>query len=184
MIEPLAIAGLFTLTPSVHRDGRGVFSETYRASMLAEAGADRPFVQENLVRTTRAGVLRGLHFQREPQAQDKLIQVVAGRIYDVAVDLRPGSPTLGRWEGVTLSAEEPRLIFVPRGFAHGYLTLTDDCAVLYKASAYYPPDCEGGVRWNDPALAIDWPQIEAGISTNERDAAWPPFDEVIGALAG
>lgn len=181
MIEPLAIPGLFLMTPKLHRDGRGAFAETFRASTLAEAGADRPFVQENLVRTAGAGVLRGLHFQREPHAQDKLIQVLAGCIHDVVVDIRPGSPTLGRWVGVTLDAETPQLIFIPRGFAHGYVTLSDDCAVLYKTTEYYAPQSEGGVCWNDPALAIDWPAV--AVSTNPRDAAWPPFDEVMAALA-
>jgi dTDP-4-dehydrorhamnose 3,5-epimerase len=183
-IERLAIPEVFLLVSTVHGDARGSFSETFRAEAMAAAGATRPFVQENLAKTANAGQLRGLHFQRDPHAQEKLVGVLSGEIFDVAVDIRPGSPTLGRWVGAKLTADDPRQIFVPRGFAHGYLTLTDDCAVLYKASAYYAPDCEGGVRWNDPALAIDWPQIEAGISTNERDAAWPPFDEVIGALAG
>ncbi|HEY1750422.1 MAG TPA: dTDP-4-dehydrorhamnose 3,5-epimerase [Caulobacteraceae bacterium] len=181
MIEPLAIPGLWLLTPKVHRDGRGAFAETFRASTLADAGVDRPFVQENLVRTTGAGVLRGLHFQRQPHAQDKLIQVLSGRIFDVAVDMRPGSPTLGRSVGVTLAAETPQLIFIPRGFAHGYLTLTGDCAVLYKATGYYAPQSEGGLRWNDPALAIAWPDVP--VSTNERDAGWPGFEEAISALA-
>jgi dTDP-4-dehydrorhamnose 3,5-epimerase len=181
MIEPLAIPGLFLLTPKVHRDGRGAFAETFRASTLADAGLDRPFVQENLVRTTGAGLLRGLHFQREPQAQDKLIQVLSGRIFDVAVDIRPGSPTRGRWAGVTLDAEAPQLIFIPRGFAHGYLALSDDCAVLYKTTDYYAPQSEGGLRWDDPALAIEWPAAQ--VSTNPRDAVWPPFEEVMAALA-
>jgi dTDP-4-dehydrorhamnose 3,5-epimerase len=182
MIEPLSLPGVFSLTSAVHRDARGAFSETFRASELAEAGCDRPFVQENLVRTTRAGVLRGLHFQREPHAQDKLVQVLAGSIFDVAVDIRPGSRTLGRWVGLTLSADQPRQIFAPRGFAHGYLTLSDECAVLYKTTAYYAPDAEAGLRWDDPALAIDWPAPRAAISANERDNAWPPFAEAIEQL--
>lgn len=182
-IERLAIPDVFTVVSQLHRDSRGAFAETYRASALAEAGFARPFVQENLVRTTAAGQLRGLHFQRAPHAQDKLIQVVAGRIFDVAVDIRPGSPTLGRWVGATLGADEPRLLFVPRGFAHGYLTLTDDCAVAYKVSDYYAPESEGGLAWNDPALAIDWPLPASAITTNPRDAAWPPFADVLAALA-
>lgn len=166
----------------VHRDGRGAFSETYRASVLAEAGAGGGFVQENLARTTAAGVLRGLHFQREPDGQDKLVQVLAGSIFDVAVDIRPGSLTLGRWVAATLSADAPRQLFVPRGFAHGYLTLTADCAVLYKTGAYYAPQAEAGVRWDDPALAIAWPAPASEISVNPRDAGWPPFAQVMASL--
>jgi dTDP-4-dehydrorhamnose 3,5-epimerase len=182
-IERLDIPEVFALVGQSHGDRRGSFTETWRASALAEAGFDRAFVQENLARTARAGQLRGLHFQRSPHAQDKLIQVVAGRIFDVAVDIRPGSPTLGKWVGATLDADEPRLLLAPRGFAHAYLTLTDDCAVLYKVSDYYAPQAEGGIRWNDPALAIDWPLPASQITTNERDARWPPFADVMASLA-
>ncbi len=181
-IERLAIPEVFAVVSRAHGDSRGSFAETWRASILAEAGFERPFVQENLARSARAGQLRGLHFQRAPYAQDKLIQVVAGRIFDVAVDIRPGSLTCGRWVGAMLSADEPRLLFVPRGFAHGYLTLCDDCAVSYKVSAYYAPEAEGGLAWHDPALAIDWPLPTGAISTNDRDAHWPPFAEVIASL--
>lgn len=182
-VERLAIPEVFAVVSQAHGDARGAFTETWRASVLAEAGLQRPLVQENLVRTGRAGQLRGLHFQRAPHAQDKLIQVVAGRIFDVAVDIRPGSPTLGRWAGATLGADEPRLLVVPRGFAHGYLTLTDDCAVLYKVTDYYAPRAEGGLAWNDPALAIDWPLAASEITTNERDMRWPPFAQAMAALA-
>jgi dTDP-4-dehydrorhamnose 3,5-epimerase len=182
-IERLAIPEVFALISRSHGDARGSFTETWRASMLAEAGLDRPFVQENLARTARAGQLRGLHFQRAPHAQDKLIQVVAGRIFDVAVDIRGGSPTFGQWVGATLSADEPRLLLVPRGFAHGYLTLSDNCALVYKVSAYYAPEAEAGLAWNDPALAIDWPMPASQISTNERDARWPSFADAIKTLA-
>lgn len=184
MIRPLALPEVFVVEGVVHRDARGAFSETYRASILGDAGFDRPFVQENLARTAHAGMLRGLHFQREPFAQDKFLQVVSGAIFDVAVDVRPRSPTLGRWVGLTLSADEPRQLFVPQGFAHGYLTLSDDCAVLYKTSAYYAPDTERGLRWDDPALAIDWPLPASEIRTNDRDARWPPFAEVIAEIEG
>ena len=183
MIERLAIPDVFLVAGVQHRDARGSFSETYRAEALAEAGCDRPFVQENLARTGPKGMLRGLHFQREPFAQEKLIQVVAGAMFDVAVDIRPGSPTLGRWVGATLRAEIPTQIFVPCGFAHGYLTLTEDCAVLYKTGAYYRPDAEGGLAWNDPALAIDWPLPASQISVNARDASWPPFADVMRGLS-
>jgi dTDP-4-dehydrorhamnose 3,5-epimerase len=139
-------------------------------------------VQENLARTSKAGQLRGLHFQRQPHAQEKLIQVVAGAIFDVAVDIRPNSPTLGRWVGVRLAADEPRQVFVPGGFAHGYLTLTDGCAVLYKTGTYYAPEAESGLRWDDPEIGIDWPWPVDSIATNARDSGWAPFASVIASL--
>jgi len=182
MIEPQGLEGVCVLTAAVHRDERGAFSETYRASELAEAGCERPFVQENLVRTTRAGVLRGLHFQRPPHAQDKLIQVLSGTIFDVVVDIRPGSPTLGEWVGLTLSVHQPRQLFVSRGFAHGYLTLSEECVVLYKTTAYYAPEAEAGLRWDDPELGIDWPAPRGAISANQRDKGWPAYAEVIASL--
>jgi dTDP-4-dehydrorhamnose 3,5-epimerase len=182
-IERLAIPDVFTVVSQTFGDARGSFTETWRATALAEAGFTRPFVQENLARTASAGQLRGLHFQRAPHAQDKLVQVVAGKIFDVAVDIRPGSPTLGKWVGVTLAADEPRLLLAPRGFAHAYLTLTENCAVVYKVTDYYAPQAEAGLRWNDPALAIDWPLPASAITTNPRDAAWPPFAEVMASLA-
>ena len=178
MIEQTALPGVVLVTAQVHRDERGSFSETFRAEVLAQAGFERPIVQENLARTSARGVLRGLHFQREPFGQEKLLQVIAGAIFDVAVDIRPSSPTLGRWIGVTLTADALRQIFIPRGFAHGYLTLTDDCAVLYKTGAYYAPAAEGGLLWNDPAVAINWPISDADISVNKRDAAWPTLQQL------
>lgn len=181
MIEPLGLPGVFLITGSRHEDARGSFGETYRASWLAEAGFEAPFVQENLVTTRKAGVLRGLHFQREPFGQDKLVQALVGTIFDVAVDIRPGSPTLGRWIGRTLSADVPAQIFIPRGFAHGYLTLTDDCMVAYRVSAYYAPQAEAGIRWDDPALGVDWPLPPEAISTNARDQAWPTLAEAMTA---
>lgn len=181
-LEPSTLREVVAVTPSVHADTRGSFSETFRASMLAEAGLDRPFVQENLARTTKAGVVRGLHFQRAPHEQEKLVKVLAGAIFDVAVDIRPHSPTLGRWVGLTLSHDDPRQLFIPRGFAHGYLTLTDDVAVLYKTGAYYSPEAEGGLRFDDAALAIDWPPLASGAAAHPRDLAWPPFDQVISSL--
>ncbi|MBV9996011.1 MAG: dTDP-4-dehydrorhamnose 3,5-epimerase [Caulobacteraceae bacterium] len=184
MIEPLSLPEVTVITGKVHCDDRGAFCETFRASALAEAGFTRPIVQENLVRTHRRGVLRGLHFQRAPFAQEKLVRVLSGSIFDVAVDIRPGSPTLGRWASAILSGDEPRQIFVPAGFAHGYLTLTDDCWVVYKTGAYYAPEAEAGCRWDDPAIAIVWPLPTEEISVNARDGAWPDFAEVVASLAG
>lgn len=182
-IVRLDLPEVFLVEGVVHRDARGDFSETFRASVLAEAGVSASFVQENLARTAEAGVLRGLHFQREPYGQDKLIQVLAGTIWDVAVDVRPGSPTLGRWVAAMLTAGEPRQLFIPRGFAHGYLTRSANCAVLYKTGAYYAPQAELGVRWDDAALAIEWPAPASAISVNPRDAGWPSFAQVMRRLA-
>jgi dTDP-4-dehydrorhamnose 3,5-epimerase len=164
VIERLAIPEVYTIARRVHRDERGSFCETWRADVMAEAGFERPLVQENLVRTHKRGVL-------------------TGAIFDVVVDIRPGSPTLGRWVAVTLTEDEPKLLMAPRGFAHGYLTLTDDCWVTYKTSAYYAPQAEGGIGWNDPALAIDWPLTAEEISVNARDGAWPSFAEVVASLS-
>ena len=183
-IERLALPEVALITGVAHADARGDFQETFRADLAAEAGFARPVAQENLVRTRRAGTLRGLHLQREPHGQEKLIQVLAGEIFDVVVDARPGSPTVGRSIAVRLSAAEPRQLFAPRGFAHGYLTLTGDCAVLYRTGAPYAPAAELGLRWNDPALAIAWPLPPEAIVMNPRDATWPDFAQVLASLAG
>ncbi len=173
LIKPLGIPDVLLIEPKRHGDERGFFSETYRASLLAEFGFDRLFVQDNHARTTGRGILRGMHFQRPPHAQDKLVKVVAGAIFDVVVDIRRGSPTYGRWAGTELSAENGRQILVPRGFAHGYLTLSEVCDVLYKASDYYAPETEGGLKWDDPTVNIEWPLPIGEIRLNARDAAWP-----------
>lgn len=173
-ITPLAIPEVLHITPTRHGDARGWFSETFRQSALDEAGfTGGAFVQDNQARSTGRGVLRGLHFQKPPHAQDKLVRCVLGAILDVAVDIRQGSPTFGQWVGVELSADNGAQMLVPRGFAHGYCTLSDDCEVLYKVTDYYAPQAEGALRWNDPALAIDWGMPAAQITTNARDAAAP-----------
>lgn len=171
-IERTAIAGVLLIHPSGVQDARGAFVETFRASALAPFGVTHGWAQENQVRTARRGVLRGLHFQTPPHAQAKLVRVLRGAVFDVAVDLRRASATYGRHVATDLSAESGAQIYIPAGFAHGYQTLTDDCEILYKTSAEYAPHSEGGVRWNDPALAIAWP-LEAACS--ERDAYWPDF---------
>ncbi len=168
----MAIPEVLLITPARHGDERGWFSETFRQSALDEAGfTGGAFVQDNHARSTRRGVLRGLHFQKPPHAQDKLVRCVRGAILDVAVDIRRGSPSFGRWVGAELSADDGRQLLVPKGFAHGYCTLTDECEVLYKVTDYYAPQAEGGLRWNDPALAIDWGLPADQVSTNARDAA-------------
>ena len=169
-ITPLAIPEVLLITPARHGDERGWFSETFRQSALNEAGhAGGVFVQDNRVRSTRRGVLRGLHFQSPPHAQAKLLSCVSGAIFDVAVDIRRGSPTFGQWVGAELSADNARQLLVPKGFAHAYCTLTDECEVLYKVTDYYAPNAEGALRWNDRTLAIDWTLPADEISTNARD---------------
>ena len=173
-IQPLSIPDVLLITPARHGDARGWFSETFRQSALDEAGfAGRVFVQDNHVRSTRRGVVRGLHFQAPPRAQDKLVRCVRGAVFDVAVDIRRGSPTFGQWVGAELSAENGVQLLAPKGFAHAYCTLTDACEVIYKVTDYYAPEAEGTLRWSDPALAIDWTVPAAEITTNARDAQAP-----------
>ena len=171
-IARMAIPEVLLITPARHGDQRGWFSETFRQSALEEAGfKGGSFVQDNHVRSTTRGILRGLHFQKPPHAQDKLLRCVRGAIFDVAVDIRKGSPTYGRWVGAELSADNAQQLLVPKGFAHAYCTLTDECEVLYKVTDYYAPQSEGALRWNDPAIGIDWTLPPEQISTNARDGA-------------
>jgi dTDP-4-dehydrorhamnose 3,5-epimerase len=168
------LPGLFLVEPRVFRDQRGFFLESYRRSFLAEAcGRDVEFVQDNHALSTTAGVLRGLHFQRPPAAQAKLVRVTRGAVLDVAVDLRTGSPTYGRSYATELSADNFLQLFIPRGFAHGYLTLTDNVEFEYKVDAYYAPEHDAGLAWNDPDLGIDWPVD--GPVLSDKDRALPPF---------
>jgi dTDP-4-dehydrorhamnose 3,5-epimerase len=172
-ITPLAIPEVLLITPARHGDERGWFSETFRQSALEETGFTATFVQDNHVRSTTRGIQRGLHYQKPPHAQDKLLRCVVGAIFDVAVDIRKGSPTYGQWVGAELSAENRQQLLVPKGFAHGYVTLTDACEVLYKVTGYYTPAAEGALRWSDPAIDIDWPIPVSEITANDRDNAAP-----------
>jgi len=156
-VTPLAIADVLLITPKRHGDARGWFAETWSRKALAAVGVDTEFVQDNQAFNAVKGTLRGLHFQKAPHAQGKLVRVVRGAIYDVAVDVRPGSATYGQWVGATLTAEAGEQIWVPRGFAHGYVTLTNDTELFYKVDGDYAPQLEGGLVWNDPDLAIAWP---------------------------
>ena len=167
-IEQTPLPDVLIMTPRRFGDARGWFSETWNAARMAEAGLDLPWVQDNHSLSGSKGTLRGLHFQSPPRAQDKLVRCTAGAILDVAVDIRSGSPTYGRWVGVKLSAQNGRQLFVPKGFLHGFVTLTDDTEVQYKCTDIYSPDHDGAVRWDDPALGIDW-----GIATpnlSDKDA--------------
>jgi dTDP-4-dehydrorhamnose 3,5-epimerase len=172
--HPTRLDGLALLEPVVHGDDRGFLVETFSAAAWREAGVDCEFVQDNHSRSS-AGILRGLHFQHSP-GQAKLVRCLRGRIWDVAVDLRRGSPTFGEWEGYELDDERHLQLFVPKGFAHGFCVLSDVADVHYKLSAYYDPATEAGIAWNDPTVAVDWPINEPQVS--ERDATAPKLSEI------
>ncbi|MEM7767235.1 MAG: dTDP-4-dehydrorhamnose 3,5-epimerase [Pseudomonadota bacterium] len=174
-VEPLGIPGPCLIRPRRFGDARGVLSETYQRDRYRAAGIDADFVQDNLSLSTRRGTVRGLHFQAPPAGQAKLVQCVRGAVFDVAVDLRTDSAEYGAWTSATLTAEGGEQIFVPDGFAHGFMTLEPDTIVTYKASAAYDPDAEGGLRWDDPDLAIDWPVLDEPVTLSDRDGAWAPF---------
>ena len=181
-LVPTRIADVVIVEPAVFADERGWFMESFNEQRFASAlqalglPVPRPFVQDNHS-CSQKGVLRGLHFQRAPHAQGKLVRVVQGSAFDVAVDIRPGSPTYGHWVGVELSADNRRQLWIPEGFAHGFLSLDDDTHFLYKTTDYYEKDCEGSIAWNDPALAIAWPRLDVPLRLSDKDAAapaWPP----------
>lgn len=163
------IEGVVVIEPQVFGDERGYFFESFNAEcFLAETGIDVAFVQDNESRSKR-GVLRGLHFQREPYAQAKLVRVVQGRVIDVAVDIRSGSPTFGKYVATELSGENHRQMFIPKGFAHGYVVLEDDTVFQYKCDEYYHPESEAGIAWNDPQIGIEWPLSEDEIILSDKD---------------
>lgn len=170
-IETTRIPDLLLLTPRIFKDPRGFFFESFHENKYEAAFGFKPhFVQDNHSRSHR-GVLRGLHYQLEPRGQGKLVRVVQGEIFDVAVDLRPQSPTYGQWEGVYLSEDNQRQFWIPVGFAHGFLTLSDRADVLYKTTDFYAPEMERCIRWDDPTLAIRWPITEPSPILSEKDAA-------------
>lgn len=171
-IEETALAGVLILTPARFGDDRGWFSETWNAARMAAAGLDFAFVQDNHSRSAAVGTLRGLHYQRPPHAQDKLVRCTAGAILDVAVDIRRGSPTYGKWVGVELSAANGRQLLVPKGFLHGFVTREADTEVQYKCTDLYAPDCDGAVRWDDPDIGIDWGLTAAPVLSG-KDAVAP-----------
>jgi dTDP-4-dehydrorhamnose 3,5-epimerase len=169
--EPTPLAGAYVIHAEPRVDQRGSFARTYCAQEFAAQGLETTFVQANMSTTTRAGAVRGLHFQREPYAEVKLVRCVKGSIYDVIVDTRKDSQTYLRWFGAVLSEENARIMYVPRGFAHGFQALSDGATVFYMVSAFYAPEFEGGLRFDDPRLAIDWPRAVTDIS--DKDARWP-----------
>lgn len=174
------------ITPKRFADSRGWFSETYQRDRFRAAGVGADFVQDNQSYSAPAGTLRGIHFQTPPHAQAKLVRCLKGRIWDVAVDLRGGSPTYGRWVAAELTAGRGEQLFIPAGYGHAFLTLEPDCEVAYKVDDFYAPECDGGIRWDDPDLAIAWPLPIAAPELSEKDARLPllkdfvspfPYDE-------
>ena len=155
-IEPTLLRDVLILTPARFGDERGWFSEVFNAARMVAAGLPMVWVQDNHSMSARAGTLRGLHFQTPPHAQDKLVRCSRGAILDVAVDIRVGSPTYGKWLGVELTAENRRQLLVPKGFLHGFVTRAPESEVQYKCSDLYAPECDGAIRWNDPDIGIDW----------------------------
>jgi len=167
---PGELPGLVIIEPRVFPDDRGFFLETFKESDFTKAGIPGSFVQDNHSRSSR-GVLRGLHFQKEPHAQGKLVRVSRGAAWDVAVDLRTGSPAFGKWSALELSEENRRMFYIPPGFAHGFLALEDDTELQYKCTAEYNGDADAGIRWDDPDIAIDWPITDVIVS--EKDMRLP-----------
>jgi dTDP-4-dehydrorhamnose 3,5-epimerase len=176
-VRPLAIPDVLEIVPAKFGDDRGFFSETYNAQKMAEAGIDLVFVQDNHSLSAVKGVLRGLHYQLAPRAQDKLVRVVRGAIFDVAVDIRRGSPTFGRWVGLEVSAAKWNQILVPKGFAHGFVTLEPDTEVVYKVTDLYSPENDRGIRFDDPQLAIEWPLAAQDLQLSKKDAEAPSLAE-------
>lgn len=172
-IEKTALPGVLILTPRRFGDARGFFSESWSRRTLAEAGIDIDFVQDNHSLSTTPGTIRGLHFQAPPHAQDKLVRCGRGALFDVAVDIRTGSPTYGRWTGVELSFENGRQLLVPAGFAHGFVTRAPETEIVYKCSDIYAPETEGALRWDDPDIGIDWDLGDARPVLSDKDAAAP-----------
>jgi dTDP-4-dehydrorhamnose 3,5-epimerase len=170
----LAIEGLLIIQPKVFGDERGYFFESYNERDFASAGISERFVQDNQSKSSK-GVLRGLHFQKS-HSQAKLVRVIEGDVFDVAVDLRAGSPTFGKWEGVKLSGELQNQFYIPRRFAHGFLVLSETAVFAYKCTDFYHPEDEGGIPWNDPAIGVVWPELGMAPLLSSKDLVHPAFD--------
>ena len=177
-VQQTNIEGVYIVEPVLHGDERGYFMESFsERDFEARTGLKVRFVQDNESRS-RKGVLRGLHFQKEPYAQAKLVRVVRGKVLDVAVDIRPESQTFGKYVATELSAENHRQMFIPKGFAHGYVVLEDDTVFQYKCDEYYHPEAEGGIAWNDPQIAINWGVAENEVILSEKDKHRPLLSEL------
>ena len=176
-ITKTKLEGVVIIEPDVFGDNRGFFMESWNKKKMAEAGLNYDFVQDNHSKSTTKGTLRGIHFQKGDKAQAKLVRCVKGAVFDVAVDLRRNSPTFKQWVGVELSEENKKQLLIPRGFGHGFITLTDDVEFLYKADNYYAPEADAGIRWNDPDIGVEW-GIENPI-LSEKDRRNPFFKNII-----
>jgi dTDP-4-dehydrorhamnose 3,5-epimerase len=171
------LKGVWLIEPVVHEDKRGFFLESFSSREMESLGLPGQFVQDNHSRSLSKGVVRGIHFQKPPFAQSKLVRVVRGSVFDVVVDLRTGSKTFGTWVGVTLSDINKKMLFIPKGFGHGYCTLTEDSEFLYKVDAYYSAQHDAGVRWNDPDIGIQWPVTDPTLS--QKDLALPFLKDLL-----
>ena len=174
-----SIEGVYIVEPTVFGDNRGYFMETYNKADFEEIGLNYDFIQDNQSKSKK-GVLRGLHFQKK-NSQAKLVRCIKGEVFDVAVDLRPGSKTYGKWEGIILTEENKKMFMIPRGFAHGFLVLSDEAEFAYKIDNIYTPEAEGGLAWNDSDVAIDWPFGDINpkdLLTSEKDTKWPSLKEL------
>lgn len=178
LVRPLDIPDIKMITPRRFVDARGFFCETYNRRRLSEAGIEADFVQDNHSLSSPKGVVRGLHFQIDPHAQAKLIRVARGAIFDVALDIRRGSPTFGEHVSVVLSADTGDQLWIPVGFAHGFCTLEPETEVLYKTTGYHAPECARGIKWDDPALGIAWPVKRSEAVLSEQDRNYPAFAEL------
>ena len=177
LIEDTALEGVKILTPARHGDARGFFSESWNAQRMADAGLDYDFVQDNHSMSAAVGTLRGLHYQSPPHAQAKLVRCGRGALFDVAVDIRVGSPSYGQWVGVELTYENGKQLMIPAGFLHGFVTRQPDTEIIYKCTDFYAPECDGAVRWDDPAIGIDW-GLSGDPLLSAKDADAPLLAEI------
>ncbi|WP_094462597.1 dTDP-4-dehydrorhamnose 3,5-epimerase [Pannonibacter phragmitetus] len=176
-VRSLGLDGVFEICPKKIEDARGFFSETYNFQVMSESNINHIFVQDNQSLSTSRGVLRGLHYQLPNRAQDKLVRVVRGSIFDVAVDIRRSSPTFGKWVGLEVSAKAWNQIFIPKGFAHGFVTLEENTEVIYKVTDFYSPEHDRAIRYNDPDIGINWPIEDASLVLSEKDLKAPRLSE-------
>ena len=182
LIKERRIKGIFEIQLEPHEDKRGFFMRVYDTQLFEEYKINRNWVQENHSLSVEKGVIRGMHFQFPPHSEAKLIRVINGKIYDVFIDLRKGSPTFRQWDSINLSADNKKMIYIPRGFAHGFCTLTENCEILYKMDNYYAPNSEGNIKWNDVDVGINWPVSDPIIS--EKDLKAKSFREFIEKYGG
>ncbi|MBE3128776.1 MAG: dTDP-4-dehydrorhamnose 3,5-epimerase [Actinobacteria bacterium] len=183
LIKERRIKGVFEIKLKPYEDERGFFMRVYDDITFKKYKIHKKWVQENHSLSVEKGVIRGMHFQLPPHSEAKLIRIINGKIYDVFIDLRKDSPTFGQWDSMVLSADNKKMIYIPRGFAHGFCTLTNNCEVLYKVDNYYAPDSEGGIKWNDQDLNVDWPVKDDPI-ISEKDANAKSFKEFVDKYGG